>query len=128
MNVVKAILVDSDILIEVARGRDELIIARWQEMAASDAMLLCSPVTVAELWHGARPSEYKPLTALFAAIVCVPIDAETGRKAGDFLRQYAKSHSVELGDSLIAAAASIHKVPLWTRNRRHYPMHDVEFF
>ncbi len=128
MNVVKAILIDSDILIEVARGRDEQIVARWQEMAESDTMLLCSPVTVAELWHGARPSEHKLLAGLFAAIVCVPIDAETGRRAGDFLRQYAKSHSVELGDALIAAAASIHAVPLWTRNRRHYPMRDVEFF
>ena len=123
----KAVLVDSDILIEVARGRDESILARWKEMAESDSMLLCSPVTVAELWHGARPAEHKLLTALFASIVCVPIDAETGRTAGDFLRQYAKSHHVELGDALIAAAASIHKVPLWTRNRRHYPMRDVEF-
>jgi len=125
---VNAVLIDSDILIEVARGRDTQILASWQELAASETMLLCSPVTVAELWHGARPAEHKLIAALFASIVCVPIDAETGKKAGEFLRQYAKSHSVELGDALIAASATIHKLPLWTRNRRHYPMRDVEFF
>jgi len=33
-----------------------------------------------------------------------------------------------LGDALIAATVSIHKLELWTRNRRHYPMGDVAFF
>ncbi len=91
-------------------------------------MILCSPVTVAEIWHGARAHEHKSLSALFAAMTCIPIDAEIGRRAGDYLRQYAKSHHVELGDALIAATVSIHKVELWTRNRRHYPMKDLAFY
>jgi len=49
-------------------------------------------------------------------------------RAGDYLKRYAKSHHVELGDALIAATASIHKLELWTRNRRHYPMNDVAFY
>ena len=113
----KAILVDSDILVEVSRGRDKEILARWAELARSDVGLLCSPVTIAELWHGARPHEYAVLDALFAAIPSVPIDAEIGRRAGDYLRQYAKSHRVELGDAFIAATASVHELALWTRNR-----------
>ena len=44
------------------------------------------------------------------------------------LGQYAKSHGMELGDALIAATAAVHKVELWTRNRRHYPEKDVAFF
>ena len=124
----KPVLIDSDILIEVSRARDRAVLARWDELSRGDVPLLCSPVTVAELWHGALPKEHRTLEALFAAIHCVPIDLQIGVLAGEYLRQFAKSHSVELGDALIAATVSIHKLELWTRNRRHYPMRDVAFF
>ena len=124
----KPVLIDSDILIEVSRARDQAVLARWEELSRSEIALLCSPVTVAELWHGARPKEHGTLEALFAAIHCVPIDSNIGVRAGEYLRQYAKSHQVELGDALIAATVSIHNLELWTRNRRHYPMKDVDFF
>ncbi len=124
----KAILIDSDILIDVARGRDSGLLARWTELSGSDAVIACSPVTVAEIWHGARASEHQLLDALFRALTCVPIGPEIGRRAGDYLRQFAKSHHIELGDALIAATASIHDLALWTRNRKHYPMKDCQFF
>ena len=124
----KAVLIDSDILIEVARARDQSILARWDELSRSDAAILCSPVTIAELWHGVRPHEHRALESLFAAMITIPIDGEVGRRAGKYLRQYARSHRVELGDALIAATAAIHKVQLWTRNRRHYPTKDVVFY
>jgi hypothetical protein len=124
----KAILVDSDILIDVARGRDARLLAQWTQLSGSDAVIACSPVTVAEIWHGARPDEYKVLDALFRSLTCVPIGPEIGRRAGDYLRQFAKSHAVELGDALIAATASIHNLALWTNNRKHYPMKDCLFF
>jgi predicted nucleic acid-binding protein len=124
----KSVLVDSDILIEVSRGRDNAILARWDEFSRSDIAPLCSPVTVAELWHGARPHEQKTLSTLFSAVTCIPIDLEIGERAGDYLRDYAKSHHIELGDALIAATASLHKAQLWTRNRRHYPMKEIIFY
>lgn len=124
----KSILVDSDILIEVSRARDDVILARWKDLSQSVNPLLCSPVTVAEVWHGARPLEHAALSELFEAIDCVPIDLRIGQRAGDYLRQYAKSHHVELGDALIAATAAVHKLDLWTRNRRHYPMKDIAFY
>lgn len=124
----RAVLIDSDILIEVARAQDPSILARWDELSRSDAAVLCSPVTIAELWQGARPHEHKTLESLFASMITVPIDAEVGRRAGGYLRQYAKSHSVELGDALIAATATIHELELWTCNRRHYPSKDIVFY
>ena len=90
--------------------------------------LFCSPVTVAEIWHGARTGEEETLEELFATMRCIPIDAEIGRRAGEYLRYYTKRHQLELGDALIAATASIHEAELWTRNRRHYPMTDVSFY
>ena len=124
----KAVLIDSDILIEVARGRDIRLLERWTELSGSDAVIACSPVTVAEMWHGARPQEHKVLEALFRGMTCIPIGEDIGRHAGDYLRQFAKSHAVELGDALIAATASVHNLALWTHNRKHYPMKDCLFF
>jgi predicted nucleic acid-binding protein len=123
-----AVLIDSDILIEVSRARDEDILSRWDRLSREDTALMCSPVTVAELWHGARPQEHATLNALFGAIHCIPIDIRIGQRAGEYLRQYAGSYHVELGDALIAATVSIHKLDLWTRNRKHYPMKDVAFY
>lgn len=58
------VLVDSDIVIEVSRGRDPRIVSTWTALSASDDVILYSPVSAAELWEGARPSEHAALTGL----------------------------------------------------------------
>jgi len=122
------VLVDSDVLIEVTRAREAATLEKWANLAESSDVVLCTPISVAELWNGARPSEHKVLRDLFHALVCVPLDAETGTQAGEYLRAYHKSHGVELGDALIAAAALQHNATLWTRNRKHYPMKALAFY
>ena len=122
------VLVDSDVLIEVSRGRDSTILDKWMELSESDALILFSPVSAAELWAGARPAEYPMLEALFDALVCVPAEASVGRRAGEYLRRYRKSHAVELGDALIAASAVTSGGRLWTRSRKHYPMPELKFY
>jgi predicted nucleic acid-binding protein len=122
------ILVDSDILIEVCRGRDKGITSRWLELIGSRTSILYSAVTAAELWAGALPSEHGLVRSLFQALACVPIGHETAQQAGDYLRQYRKSHNIGLGDALIAAAAVQNGAMLWTRNRKHYPMKEIEFY
>jgi len=125
---VKSVLIDSDVLIEVSRGRDPSLLEDWGRLANSDALIVISPVTVAELWHGVRNVEEKALADLLASLVCLPADAVVGRRAGDFLRRFHRSHGLELGDALIGAAAAVHAIPLWTRNRRHYPMEELAFY
>jgi predicted nucleic acid-binding protein len=122
------VLVDSDILIEVSRGRNTDIVARWMELSNSDAAVLYSPVSVAELWAGARPHEHNSLNNLFRALTCAPIDGDAGHQAGTWLRKYRLSHGVEVADALIAASAVANHAQLWTRNRKHYPMKEVSFF
>lgn len=122
------ILVDSDILIEVSRARNTAIVAKWMELSESDALILFSPVTAAELRAGARPDEYAALEALFDALICVPTDESVGRQAGEYLRLYRRSHAVELGDALIAASAVASGAWLWTRNRKHYPMPELTHY
>ncbi len=122
------VLVDSDILIEVSRGRNADVVSKWIDLSNSDAAVLYSPVSVAELWAGARPNEYDTLNNLFRALRCIPIDEEAGRQAGLYLRRYRRSHGIEIADALIAASAAANRAELWTRNRKHYPMKEVSFF
>ena len=122
------VLVDSDILIEVCRGRDKDIVGRWLELSGSETAILYSPVTAAELCVGVLPGEHTLVSRLFQALLCAEIDSETGQQAGSFLRQYQKSHNVGLGDALIAATALQNQAALWTRDRKHYPMKQLSFF
>jgi predicted nucleic acid-binding protein len=124
----RVLLIDTDVLIEVSRGRDRFVLAQWEEVGRENSFALCSPVTIAELWRGVRPYEQLSLIDLLSTMTCIPIDAEVGRRAGDYMRQFAKSHRLEIPDALIAATASVHNLQLWTRNRRHYPMQDIAFY
>lgn len=122
------VLVDTDILIEVSRGRNLDVLTEWYQLGDSEATVLYSPVTAAELWAGVRTREEPALSSLLDTLVGVAIDLSIGRRAGDYLRLYAKSHRLELGDALIAATAVANNAALWTRNRKHYPMKDLTFY
>ena len=123
-----SVLVDSDVLIEISRGRDTGLVERWTQLSGSEQTILYSPITSAELWAGARPQEQSILSALFKSLRCAVVDENTGRLAGDFLHRYAASHSLKIADALIAASAVQFRAALWTRNRRHFPMREIEFY
>jgi predicted nucleic acid-binding protein len=126
--VTTGVLIDSDILIEVLRGRNSDVTRTWLDAVSSSEPLFYSPVSSAEIRHGMRESERDVVERLFSGTVCVPIDEEIGKRAGDYLRAFHASHAVELADALIAASASVHQLQVWTRNRKHFPMKDLEFF
>ncbi|HEY7389534.1 MAG TPA: type II toxin-antitoxin system VapC family toxin [Bryobacteraceae bacterium] len=122
------VLVDSDILIEVFRSRNPDILSRWGSLSESLTEVLYSPVSEAEVWAGAIPGEFERTETLFQNMTCVPIDGQTGRQAGAYLRSYAKSHGLQIADALIAAGAYLNSAALWTRNRKHFPMKEIQFY
>ena len=85
-------------------------------------------MSIAEILAGSQKGEEKAIGDLFLLLETLPITSDVGRKAGEYVRSYAKSHGVELGDALIAASAYSSSRELWTRNKKHYPMKDVRFF
>ena len=123
-----SVLLDTDVVIEIQRGRDPQIGAKWASLVISGTIILYSPVVAAETWAGARPQDYLLVQSFFDSLICLPADYETGMLAGELLRKYARSHSLEIPDALIAAAAIQHKAALWTRNRKHYPMTNLTFY
>ncbi len=122
------VFIDTEVVIEVLRGRNRAFTENWQRLAASQVAILISPVTIAEVGAGARPREKDAIARLFAPLICVPIDALIGHRAGEYLLRYARSHNVEIGDALIAASAVQNQAALWTRNDKHYPMPDLVFY
>lgn len=123
-----SVLIDSGIVLEILRARDQAIIAQWSVLAASSSPIMVSPITFAEIGAGALAGEMPAIARLFGPLACVDLNAKIGELAGKYLRQYGKSHNVKIADALIAASAVHSQAALWTRNRKHYPMPDVSFY
>lgn len=121
------ILLDSDIIIAWLRGYDPFA-SSIPTLLDKGEILAWTPVSIAEIFAGVRKGEEARVENLFLVLEAVPLSAEIGRKAGGYLKTYSKSHGVELGDALIAATAYFNGFPLWTLNRKHYPMKDFQFF
>ena len=121
------ILLDSDVIIEWLRGHPPFT-QQMIVLIEAHADLCWTPVSIAEILAGSRKSEDDAIADLFLLLEALPLTTDVGRKAGQYLKSYAKSHGVELGDALIAASASSSDRQLWTRNKKHYPMKDIRFF
>jgi predicted nucleic acid-binding protein len=114
------VIVDSDVIIEILRGNAKT--ASWLgSQRASGVALRYSPVCRAEIRAGSRPRDRSAISVLFATMAAVPIDAPTADIAGDQLARFSRSHGVQMGDALIAAAAIELGDELATFNARHFP-------
>jgi len=120
------VLLDSDVLIEWLRGH-EPVVQQIGTLIEEHAELFWTPVST-EIFAGVRKDEEEAVANLFVLLESLPMTPAVGRKAGQYLKSYAKSHGVQLGDALIAACASTERFSLWTLNRKHYPMKDLSFY
>lgn len=122
------LLLDTDIVIDLLKKQPELV-ARFLALVASKTSFLLSPIVVAEVYAGAFAREHKDIEAFFGLCQRIDLDSETGRIAGLYANQYRKAfQGISLEDFLLAASARTHHCPLWTGNRKHYPMSDIELF
>ena len=115
------ILVDSDILIAHLRGLEAA--RHWLMETRRERPLAISVVSIAELAGGMRSAERREVWWLLASFRAEPVTEVIARRAGDFGRQFRRSHSgIGLGDYLIAATADVKGYRLATLNVRHFPM------
>jgi predicted nucleic acid-binding protein len=121
------VLLDSDVIIEWLRGHEPFV-AQIASLLESNSELFWTPVSVAEIYAGVRKGEEPQISKLFVLMEFLDLSMAHGKTAGEYLKAYAKSHSVELGDALIAACSSSESLPLWTLNKKHYPMKEVQFY
>jgi predicted nucleic acid-binding protein len=122
------VFIDSDVLMDVLRGEEKEVVSLWHSLAVSDTAMLFSALSAAEIWAAARSTEHVQIMKMFRPLLCVPVDREIGKQAGEYLRKYGMSHHLKLADALIAASAFRHQAALWTRNRNRYPMPQLSFY
>ncbi len=121
------VLYDSDIIIEILRGRKQIVHAATA-LEDSGVPTYCTAIAWAEIYAGIRPGEEPITQAFFEARGEIVLDGLVGRRAGAYLARYSGSHGLELADALVAAAAAASGVYLWTLDRKHYPMPDLRFY
>lgn len=122
------LVLDTNIVIDLLK-KVPTIVERFLALLEAETTFLISPIVVAEVYAGAFKREHKDIEALFDLCQRVTMDSDTGRLAGLYANQYAKAfQGIALEDYLLAATARAHRCPLWTHNRKHYPMDDIELF
>jgi len=117
-------LVDTDVAIDHFHGA-QAAQDFFAETLASGETLVISVITLTELMAGMRPGEEERTEKLLELFTLLEVDEAIGRKAGEYLQEFGRSHHLELGDALIAASAALTDADLITRNRKHYPMSDI---
>lgn len=120
MSVRRALLPDTDVLIDFLRGREEAVELIDERRASS---LCVSVLTVAEILAGVRGvREESAVDGMLAYMATLDIDLPTASQGGAFRRKYHGSHGTRLVDALLAATALRRGCTLVTLNRKHFPM------
>lgn len=122
------LVLDTNIVIDLLK-KEPAVVERFLALLEGQTRFLICPIVVAEVYAGAFKREHKDVEALFDLCQRVDMDGDTGRTAGLYANQYAKAfQGIALEDYILAATARTHRCPLWTHNRKHYPMEDIELF
>lgn len=112
-------IVDTDILIDVARGNSDAADCLLQLEKISP--LAVSAVTQMELTVGCRnKKELQDLEKFLHRFQVLKITDQISDCAVDLLQPYFLSHGLLIADGLIAATALIHKESLITKNQRDF--------
>jgi len=115
----KRSLLDTNILIDFLRGREEALTF----FSYSEDYFLVSTVTVAELYSGVKgDDEIQKIEKLLKTLHITPVSASIARRGGLLKKKYAKSHSLGIADAIIAATAIEENAELITLNLKHFPM------
>jgi predicted nucleic acid-binding protein len=112
-------IVDSDILINVARGDAEAIncLSRLEKTS----VLAISVVTQMELIVGCRnKTELRDLEKFMKRFQILQITDQISDYAASLLKQYFLSHGLLIADGLIAATAIVHNEEFITKNQRDF--------
>lgn len=121
----KNILVDTDILINILRGREKA--REFLSALVDEATIYCSVITIAEIFAGMKEHERKKTEALIDSLNILGVTREIAEKGGSY-KSRIKSQGLELDDCIIAASAFSRQAVLATGNVKHYPMTDIEKF
>lgn len=111
------ILVDTNVLIEILKGKQKTI-THMENLEEAPAL---SSVSLMELYYGAfNKTEIKQIDKFTSLFELIPISKAVSFKATELVRNYSKSHNLDIPDSLIAATALVNHCKLLTYNVKDF--------
>ena len=114
------VLLDSDVLIDLARG-DGRAVDLVDGFISRGERPSISIITEMELFLGARSkAEQRSVGQLVRRFAVLPISEMISLRARNLAVRYARSHGLTIPDALIAATAIANRALLLTGNVRHY--------
>lgn len=126
MNKIGKVLLDTDIIINILKDHKKTV--DILQSSINDHSFYISPIVWMETYKGIRKGEEKKILKLLNFFECLNINNETGLIAGNLLNKFSKSHGLEEIDAFVAAIAQHNKCQLFTYNKKHFRMLDVDLF
>lgn len=112
-------LIDTDVLIFYSRGSSKA------QKALGELDTIYLVVSYMEFLQGVKnKQELREFEKYLKQenIIILPINEEISMQASQMVKQYALSHSLYMGDALIAATALYYELTLLSANIKHYKM------
>lgn len=127
---INGFLLDTTILIDLFRGRQEAVF--FLDKLSQEGSLFVCAIVVSEIYSGVRPAEQSQVEEFLEVMCYIKTDYETAKKAGLYKRDFQRRGiTLSIPDTLIAAAAVDHSLTLVTKNVKHFPMEElsvIEYF
>jgi len=118
-------LLDTDVLIDVTKGREPA--TSWVANLMAPGCVLCScAVTIAEYYSGEAKGSYPDRDEFVGTLAYLDAPSEAAEAAGEYRRSFAR-RGIQLStqDVLVAAIARHHGATVVSRNAKDFPMDDV---
>ena len=110
-------VLDTNIIIEILNGNRDIV----DKVKAIDTELAISSITTMELYCGAaNKAELNKLERFLLAFHILHLSTDISKLSTQLIKQYAKSHTLDIPDSLIAATALSKNYKLFTLNLKDF--------
>ncbi len=111
------VVLDTNILIEILKGNED-IVSFVQNLKAQ---LFISTISKMELFYGARDKkELKKIEDFTNLFHILEINEHISKYSTNLIKQYSKSHNLNIPDALIASTCIFHKTALYTLNLKDF--------